>query len=171
MRSAKVQFAIAAALFFVCSIASSQPGIDGYRQQSEFNQLRELRELEKWRMIQQLEGERLRQAPLIEERSRAANLTKFTNFAKELCVSDFSNNKDRRDVLLQAGITVGQLCGCIEQEIPSLLTVDMLNNLDASMRAAAGDTSRFESSQAWKDYWNRYVTALQGCGQQLARKN
>ena len=148
MRSAKVQFAIAAALFFVCSIANSQPVTDGWRRAQEDNQLRELRELEKLRMIQH-----------------------FTNYAKGLCVINFTDNKERRDALIQAGISVGQLCRCIEQEIPSLLTVDMLNNLDASMRAAAGDTSRFESSQAWKDYWSRYVTALQGCGQQLARKN
>lgn len=177
----------AALLCFLIGTAHAQNDfLSGYRQAERHNQEMNMRNLMALQMqlqivqrAQQIQAEQQNQQQAARdfnrqrEQERQAQLDDINakgrvliaDRAKGTCIGLLVDDAESQAILAKRGKSVGQLCGCVEEEMTQLLTVDLISQILQAVHQFSGDPRAFENSVAGKTYGTRYITALKGCVQ------
>lgn len=163
-------------LVFSLTASAQQGFLGGWNQQQRLNEESTLRNLQALQMqlqaiqqaqqIRQQQDERGRQAQdqvqAIQERGR----TLIADRAKDSCIGLLMGDQGARNILGAQGKTTGQICGCVEQEMLELLTLDLTSQILVALNTYSDNQSGFLTSEPGKAYASRFGEALVGCARQ-----
>lgn len=168
------------------------PGfLRGYEAQRQLNEESTLRQLQQLRLLlemkqqvdQQNEQRRrteqemqiMRQQQAIQEQQRQMQIAEIQTAArlsiadhsKGACIDMFLKDTSATAILGNKGTTVGQFCGCVEQELISLMTLDLAGRLLLASNEFGGDGQRFAASPVGQEYAARFAASFKGCADQM----
>lgn len=153
--------------------AETLRAIQALRELQEAGFLHQQQEALQQEMRQQQREEQRREAQQrqaqIEEIQSTARKS-IADRSKGACVELFLKEPSGAEILSQKGTTVGQFCSCVEQEMLSIMTLELAGRLLIASNEFAGDGQRFAASPVGQEYTTRLAASFKGCSEQINRR-
>lgn len=191
MKVPKFKYLFAVSIAISGTSVAQVPFLDGYNKQQQLNQLQELRQLQMLneaarisRQQQEMETRRQETARQALEHQRSQEQQRQANYAelqekarryiadnaKGVCVSVFLKNTEASEEFSRRGTSLGEVCGCVEQEMYALLTLDLASSIFLASNESAGNSAQFLASPMGQEWLSRYSSASSSCVARIAKK-